>query len=184
GYAPLLSLALTFLGRTVLSVKGPRDRRAGALLEEARRIAEAAQSLYAAGHALATLGDLAWRRGDVEQAASLWRQALAVRSRLADRRGIAGCLERLALALTADDRLEAAAWLFGAADAQHEVLGIGLRHDEEIDHAQLVTATRQRLGDAFERAWLAGRAATPEEAATRAMDDTRGLSPGRLAQSA
>ena len=184
GYAPLLSLALTFLGRTVLWVKGPWDRRAAALLEKARGIAEAAQSLYATGHALATLGDLAWRRGDLEQAASVWGQALTIRSRLADRRGIAGCLERLALALAASDHLESAAWLFGAADAQHEALGIELRHDEEIDHAHLLAATRQRLGDAFEPAWLAGRSATPDEAIARAVEDTRDLEAARLAHSA
>jgi non-specific serine/threonine protein kinase len=180
GYMPLLSLALTFLGRTVLSVKGATDGRASAVIEEALGVAEAAQSLYATGHALATLGDLGWRRGEVEQALPRWRQALAVRSRLADRLGIAACLERLALVLAASGQHLSAAWLFGAADGQHEVLGIELPHDEQVDHARLIAATAQHLGDAFEPAWLAGRAALVDEAITRAMDETRRLSSDRL----
>jgi non-specific serine/threonine protein kinase len=54
---PQLSLALTFLGRTRLWIGGPFDRRARLALEESLQLARSAQSLYAAGHALATLGD-------------------------------------------------------------------------------------------------------------------------------
>src|SRR5262249_44582691 len=58
GYLPLLSVTLTYLGRTLLWVNGPWDQRAAVVLEEGLGVAEAARSLYARGHALATLGDL------------------------------------------------------------------------------------------------------------------------------
>jgi len=61
-----------------------------------------------------------------------------------------------------------AAWLFGAADAQHRVLGIRLRRDEEADHARLVGATRRRLGKSFLAGWSDGEGARIEDAVNRA----------------
>ena len=182
GHLPLLSLALTFLGRALLWVNGPSDPRAAAVLEESLALAEAAQSRYATGHALATLGDVrlgAGRRraGDPALAARCSRWARSSPAR----RGIAGCLERLAVVLAASDRLEAAAWLFGAAEAQHKVLGIELRDDEEVDHAHFVAVTHQHLGDAFATAWAAGQASTVDEAVVRGLGGTRGLSRANLA---
>jgi predicted ATPase/transcriptional regulator with XRE-family HTH domain len=180
GHVPLLSLALAFLGRTRLWVHGPRDRHASEALKESLALAQMAQSRYAAGHALATLGDLLWGQGEVDRAIRLWRRALRVVSELADRRGIAGCLERLALVLAASDRLESAAWLFGAAEAQHKVLGMELRHDKDGDHAHFVAVTREHLGDAFAPAWSAGRESTLDEAISRGLEATRGLPRGSV----
>jgi non-specific serine/threonine protein kinase len=175
GNIPQLSLALTFLGRTRLWIEGPFDRRARLVLEESLELARSAESLYATGHALATLGDLVWGQGDTQRALPLWREATLVRARLTDRRGIAGCLERLALVLAASDHFVEAAWLFGAAEAQHRVLGIALRHDEEIDHEHLLSVTQRSLGAAFADAFAMGQASASDEAVARALDDTRAL---------
>jgi tetratricopeptide (TPR) repeat protein len=169
-YEPQLSLALTFLARTRLGVYGPMDTRAAAALKESLRLAQSVQSRYTTGHALLTLGDFAWRQGDLDRATGLWRQALVVRSELGERRGIAGCLERAALVLASNEEYSDAAWLFGAADAQHRVLGIRLRRDEEADHARLVGMTRKRLGKSFLIAWSEGEAASIDEAINRALD--------------
>jgi hypothetical protein len=169
-----LSVALTFLGRILLWVNGPLNSRAAEVLEEGLELAEAAQSHYATGHALATLGDLLWGRLESARAVELWRKALRVVSELRDRRGIAGCVERLALVLAASDKLESAAWLFGAADAQHKALGIQLRNDEQIDHAHFVVVTREQMGKALAGAWSAGQGASLEESVARALEDTRG----------
>jgi predicted ATPase/DNA-binding XRE family transcriptional regulator len=174
-YEPQLSLVLTFLARARLRGRGPHDQRGLAALRESLRLSQAAQSRYTTGHALSTLGNYAWRQGDSHRAMTLWRQSLMVRAELAERRGIAGCLERLALALAAHDAFASAAWLFGAADAQHRVLGTRLRHEQEKDHLRLVAATRRNLGDAFLTAWMDGQAATADEAVTRALEDTRHL---------
>jgi tetratricopeptide (TPR) repeat protein len=172
GHVALLSLALTFLGRVLLWAKGPEDDRAGAALEESLKLAVAAQSRYATGHALLTLGDILWQQGDAERAIPLWQRALEVRWQLADARGTAGCLERLALGLAASDQFASAVWLFGAAAAQRNKLGLGLRHDVETDHAHLVAVARQNLGEAFARNWLAGQASTVDEAVTHALEAT------------
>ena len=48
-------------------------------------------------------------------AVALWRESLLVRAELTDRRGMAGCIERVAHALAAQGQFDAAAWFFGAA---------------------------------------------------------------------
>jgi non-specific serine/threonine protein kinase len=181
GNLPQLSLALTFLGRTLMSINGPFDGASAEALEESLVLAQTAESRYATGHALATLGDLVWRQGNAERALPLWRQALVVRSELTDRRGIAGCLERLALVLAATQRFTSAAWLFGAAEAQHRVLAIALRHDEEIDHQSLLSATHDYLGEAFDEVWSAGQASATDDAIARALEETRWPLSARLA---
>ena len=119
-----------------------------------------------------TRGDHALWQGEVERAVPLWQRALVVRSQLGDRRGVAGSLERLAWGLAASDLFELAAWLFGAAEAQHKLLGIVLRNDEKLDHEHLVVMTRQQLGQAFARVFSAGNASGVDEAVIRAVEGT------------
>jgi predicted ATPase/transcriptional regulator with XRE-family HTH domain len=176
GDLSFLSLALTLLGRTLVWAKGPHSPQAAVALEESLALAKAAQSLHATGQALTMLGDLVWHQGDAERAIGLWRQSLEVRCRLEDRRGIAGCLEHLALALAASGRFESAAWLFGAAEAQRTRMGLVQRHDDQADHTRLVQVAREGLGDAFATVWAHGQAATMDDAVTRALDCTRWLS--------
>jgi non-specific serine/threonine protein kinase len=121
------------------------------------------------GHALLTLGDLHWLRGEADRAIPFWHRALIVGSQLADPRGIAGPIERLAWGMTRRGQFESAAWLFGAADAQYRMLGVALRHDEELDHDDLMCQTRQNLGRAFDKAWSDGQASTVEEAVDLAL---------------
>jgi non-specific serine/threonine protein kinase len=175
GHVSQLALGLAFLGRTMLLPRGPQNPRAAAILEEGLALAVAAEGRYATGHALMALGDLVWRQDEADRAIPLWRRALMVRSQLADRRGIAGSIERLAWGLAASDQFEAAAWLFGAAEAQHSVLGVRLRNDEQTDHAHFLALTRQHLGPAFTRAWADGHASAVDEAVMRALDGTRRL---------
>jgi hypothetical protein len=114
---------------------------------------------------------------EVEQAMLLWRRALVVRAQLADRLGIAGSLERLAWGLAVSERFESAAWLLGAAAAQHELMGMDLRHDERLDHTRLTSRTRHQLGCTFADAWSAGHAASLDAAVSRALADVRPLTP-------
>jgi non-specific serine/threonine protein kinase len=170
---PLLSVALTFLGRALFWVRGASDARVQSLLEESLALAETVQSRYAAGHALATLGDVRWAEDDEQRAVALWRRALSVVRELRDRRGIAGCLERLALALARWGQMEDAAWLLGAADSQHAALGVPLRDGDVVDHAHFIAATEQhRLQTTFAAAWAAGEAASVEASIQRALELT------------
>jgi len=170
---PLLSLALTFLGRARLWLHGPFDPGAARAVEESLQLAEATQSRYVMGHALATLGDLAWAQGAAEAAVERWRQALEVAAELADGRAIAGCLERLGLVLAVCQQLELAAWVFGAAEAEHCRLGFAWRQDdEEVDHGHFVIVVREQMGAALQTAWSAGQAAPLAEAIDRTLAAT------------
>jgi non-specific serine/threonine protein kinase len=174
GYLPLLSLALNYLGRALLCAEGPQSARAAAALREALRHAEAVDSHYARGHALVALGDLAWRQNRLDQAASCWRRALMVRAELGDRRGIAGCMERMAWTLTARDKLAFATCVFSASEAQHRFLSIDLRPDERSDHLQHLATVRRRLSqESLERAWAAGQNCTLDQVVRQVLDWTR-----------
>ncbi len=175
GRLALLSLSLTYFGRTLLWLNGPYDQRVSDALDESLALAEAAQSRYARGGALATLGDLRWAQGGVAGAVQLWRASLGLHAELADRRGIAGSLERLGLVLATSDQLEAAAWVFGAAAAQHTRLSMEVRYDGEPDHAHFAGVTRRNFPEAFDVPWSAGQEATLEEAVAYALDRTREL---------
>jgi non-specific serine/threonine protein kinase len=166
---PLLSVALTFLARALFSVNGESDPRVLPMLEESLGLAESVQSHYAAGHALATLGDVKWAQGDADAAVELWRRSLGVVRELEDRRGIAGCLERLAQVLASRGQAEDAAWLFGAADGQHTALGIQGR----VDDTRIIGVTdHDQLRAQFVEAWASGQAATVEESIRHALDLT------------
>jgi predicted ATPase/DNA-binding XRE family transcriptional regulator len=170
---PLLSVTLAFLGRVLLAAE-PTGERASEVLRESLSLAQAEQSRYASGHALATWGDLRWARGDPRGAAAAWKGALIVFSDLMDRRGMAGCIERVALLLARSKRVEPAAWLFGAADAQHAALGLQLRQRQGTDHAHFAQyADQQPLRDASPDEWLSGSAASPHEAVTRAIEHAK-----------
>jgi hypothetical protein len=134
------------------------------VLDESLALARAADSRYASGHALATSGDLDWRRGRASQAVTPWTDALTVFAELADRRGVAGCLERIAVASADAGDGEAAAWLFGAAQAQHATLGLQLRATQETDHAHFASYEQQEVARAgCPGAWSTGQNASLAE---------------------
>jgi predicted ATPase/transcriptional regulator with XRE-family HTH domain len=170
GYRPLLSVVLTFLGRSLLRLHGPADPRPTAVLHESLELAERAQARYAIGHALMALGDVDWRRGQVDNAIAFWSRALAVQAQLGDRRAIVASMERLAWALVRTNDIRAAVSLFGATHAQRRLLGITLRHELGLNHEQRVAEARQQLGDEFDSAWSAGEASSVEEAVALALD--------------
>jgi hypothetical protein len=171
---PLASVGLSFLGRTLFWVSGASNPRVLSLLEEGLALARGAHSHYAAGHALATLGDVRWAQGEASAALGLWREALDVVRELDDRRGIAGCLERLAVVLSTRGQFEHAAWLFGAAEGQHTALGLQRRADGEVDHSHFAAASEEdRLRTELPEAWAEGQAASVEASIQRALELTR-----------
>ncbi len=170
GYRPLLSVVLTFLGRSLLRLHGPADPRPAAVLRESLELAEGAQARYAMGHALMALGDVEWRCRQVDNAMAFWSRALQVQAQLGDRRAIVASIERLAWALVATDDVRAAASLFGATQAQRRMLGITLRHELGLNHEERVAEARQQLEDEFDAAWMAGEALTVEQATALALD--------------
>jgi len=88
-------------------------------------------------------------------------------------RARAGCLERLGLVLAVCQQLPLAAWVFGAAEAEHSRLGFSLhQNDEEVDHGHFVVVTRKQFGAALDAAWSAGQSASLDEAIERTLAAT------------
>src|SRR5207248_1972072 len=164
GYRPLLSVALTFLGRSLLRLHGPSDPRPIQVLQESLALAEGAQAHYAMGHALLALGDVDWRLGEVPRAQACWKRALEIQAQLTDTRAMVASIERLAWGLVTTGRFESAVWLFGATHAQRRMLGITLRHELSVDHDELLAEARQELERDFEGVWLGGARSSVEEA--------------------
>jgi tetratricopeptide (TPR) repeat protein len=181
---PLSSLALSCLGRVLLWADGPDEPRVAASMESSLDLATTAQSRHAIGQALSALGELAWRQGDAPGATQRWQQALELRRQLRDHRGIATSLECLALSAAACGQLQRAAWLWGAADTQRAAIGMQLRHDEQAEHAQLIAATRESMGEpSFGAAWTDGQGASVDDAVTRALVADGLVAPATLAAS-
>jgi hypothetical protein len=137
------------------------DPRAAVALGESLALAEAAQARYAMGHALMTLGDLHWRRGDVERAMLFWRRArrpgTARRSTRHRRQPRA-----VGVGLVAGGQCESAAWLFGASAARHRLMGMDLGHsglsaERPLTDPEPVAITTTRRADASERMPPRGR---------------------------
>jgi non-specific serine/threonine protein kinase len=166
----LLSLALSSLGRVLLWARGPSDPVARASLDESVVKAREAGSLHAMSQALGGAAEMATRQGDIQLAGRRWQQALELRWRLRDQRGIATCLERLAQAAAIEGELEHAAWVWGAAQARREAIGLSFRHDEAADHTRLVAAVAEHTDQTFfADCWLAGHEASPEQAVRTAQ---------------
>ncbi len=121
---------------------------------------------------LHNLGEVALRQGDLARARDLYRESLALRRELGDKLGVVYGLEGLAAVARAQGHAERAARLWGAAAAVRAALGAPLPPGERPGREQAVTAARAALGAAaFEEAWSAGQALSPEQAIAEARGE-------------
>src|SRR5581483_10766487 len=144
-------------------------RRAVALVEDALAAFRAEGGRWGIGLALLTLGEIALRQGDRTVAQARLREGIALLRDLHDRLGMARGLEILAEATAVAGQSDAAARLYGAAQALREEIGAPQSVPERADRAPLLAALRARLGpDGFAAACAAGAAS--------ALDDLLGES--------
>jgi predicted ATPase/class 3 adenylate cyclase len=117
------------------------------------------------------LGNVLAEQGDYRGARLLYAESLAIRRQLGDRRGIAYSLEGLAAIVTACGPLHAAR-VWGAAERLREEIRAPLPPNERPRYDRRVAAARTALKDdvAFDRAWLAGRSLTLEQATQFALE--------------
>jgi len=132
---------------------------------------------------MCALGLVARRQGDRVAARSRYRESLALRRELGDRRGIAECLEGLAEEdrgtapcrdqTPSQGQPERAARLLGAAEALRTRIGAPLPPHRRPEYETHRAALRVTLGEAaYTAAWSAGRALTWEEAVAEALGET------------
>jgi tetratricopeptide (TPR) repeat protein len=113
---------------------------------------------------LSNLAFVAFRLGDLPEAAAKLRECLPLMLRLRDHLSMTHILEVLAAALAAQGDLQLAAGILGASAGLREDEGISLEELEAELHDETEALLRTRLGaDDFERELAAGREAELED---------------------
>ncbi len=121
-------------------------------------------------NALRLTGHQVRLHGDLERAAGLYRESLALFGETEDKFVATDCIEGLAIIAGVQRNSERAARLFGAAKVARETFGITSPRPEAGEQEHFWAAIRERPeGTAFAGAWAEGRAMTLEQAIEYAL---------------
>jgi predicted ATPase/DNA-binding CsgD family transcriptional regulator len=129
-------------------------------------------------YSLYTLARVSLDEQDVLGARSLLLEAMQLFGELGERWGLATCLETLAISCVVDptgtdDSMAARLW--GAADAQREIIGSPMTTGDRVYHARYQNEARSRLQPKeWDAAWQAGRMLSIDDtiAEVEAIPDT------------
>ena len=111
-------------------------------------------------------------RGDFEQAIAGTREGLLLSNELADHRSLSWCLTELAAALAAQQQVERAARLWGAAEALSQSIGSPYPPPVRALQDLYLPSVRRTLGDAqFAAAWTEGRQMKPDVVVAYAIQE-------------
>jgi DNA-binding CsgD family transcriptional regulator/tetratricopeptide (TPR) repeat protein len=170
----LCDLALFYSRDAVDEGGDPADlARAAGYYEEALAIFRAIGEPRPIAGAMHGLAYVAYKQRDLPRALASTRELLALE--WAQRWPVYAYLEDVADIAGRVGRAEAAARLYGAADAQREAAGRPVYALFRAEFERDVGIARAALGEAaFAAAWAAGRALPPEQAVAEALDPTWG----------
>jgi tetratricopeptide (TPR) repeat protein len=153
-----------------LACAGGERARAGSSFEESLVHARVQGDAWRSANSMHVLGHLAWAQCSKVQAVALLSGSLSLSRKLDDHRGIAVCLESLALVALYQHLDRLAARLFGAASRLREQAGASWRMWLRADYERGMATLRTHLGDAaFESAWASGRSEALDEVIAEAM---------------
>jgi non-specific serine/threonine protein kinase len=147
------------------------DKRVMELQTQGLAVLRTLGNKFATAFALHRYGrDVAFPQHHYDEAVALFKESLLlsreVRSRWRSEEG----LEGLAQGAAARGHYKHAARLFGAAEAQREIVGQRFEPLDQASHDRWVTPARTALGDtSFTAAWAEGRAMTMEQAVEYAL---------------
>jgi tetratricopeptide (TPR) repeat protein len=142
------------------------DERATAFHTEGLAVMRAVGGKFNIAYTLQRYGlNVAFAQGHYEEAVASFKESILLCREAHNRWMSEECLEGLAQVASAKKHYEHAARLFGAAEAQRELIGWRFAPFEQASHDQWVTPARLALGTtAFATAWAEGRAMTLEQA--------------------
>ncbi|HEV2238698.1 MAG TPA: hypothetical protein VGR57_18720, partial [Ktedonobacterales bacterium] len=161
------------VGLADLALVEHEPERALPFLEEALSLAIQAQEMHSQAIALEMQASIALQRGQTDEAAGLARRALELVWASGRINQVDPALEHCAVVMTAQERHDAAACLFGAADALRKRSGWGRTYvrvslKEEIGSAE--SRVHAALGEeGWSAAFTAGQALSLEEAYQAAL---------------
>ena len=147
-----------------------RSAAARALYEESLALRRELGDRPNTAIALRQLGLTALDLGDLADARGRFIESLSLSRDLGSPRGIALALEGLAVVAVAEERVERAVRLAGAADALRTATGTHSPPSWQAELARRLGPARQTLGrDRWMTTWLSGQALTLERAITLAL---------------
>jgi tetratricopeptide (TPR) repeat protein len=164
-----IAMSLVSLGSISQDLGDPDAARA--LNAEALAISRDLGDRWLAAYALDGLAALAAEREDFAAAGAWYRESLALRREIGDKLGVAHSLHVLARLRAIEGSPEVAVRLWAASSSLCGAIGapLPLSPAARTEHEQRLAAARSALGEeAFARAWAAGQALSPEEAAADA----------------
>jgi len=119
---------------------------------------------------LYNLGDLSLEAGNLAEAKGFLSESLMLRSQIGETGAVAESLEGFARIAVRTRQADRAARLFGAASRMRETVGAPLAPVNQASYDAAVADVRRLLGDeAYQAAWGAGRALSPDQAIALAM---------------
>jgi tetratricopeptide (TPR) repeat protein len=158
-----IAISLNNLGK-LTSDQGDYDT-AYTLLAQSLDMYHTLKDQHGIARAQCNLAEVLVRKGEVVKATAFYRASLATCWNLNARPDIAVCFEGLARLAVAQDHLERAAHLLGAAATLRETIGMSLSSVDVDAHRHHLTIVRTRLnGETFEWAWTRGKTMTMEQA--------------------
>jgi ATP/maltotriose-dependent transcriptional regulator MalT len=162
-----VSEGLNVLGAAHLALGN--EAPAAEALVAAKTQAASINNPWLGAHANYLLGELARRRGKLDEAESLHREALAQRASRGLRPGVVESLEALAGLAVQHNEYAEAARLFGAASSLRDQMSFVRWPVQLAGYDSDVTDMRKALGeDAFAATWAEGAAFSLDEAVTYA----------------
>jgi ATP/maltotriose-dependent transcriptional regulator MalT len=170
-----VSEGLNVLGAAHLALGD--EAAAAEALAAAKALAASISNPWLGSQAIYLLGELARRRGALDEAEGLHQDALAMRASRGLRPGVVESLEALASLAVRHDSCTEAARLLGAASTLRDQMSLARWPVQMAGHERDVTDTRKALGeDAFTAAWAEGSALSIDDAvayAARAQGERR-----------
>jgi non-specific serine/threonine protein kinase len=175
-HAWLLALQLVNFGEAVQAAG--QSERASRLFEDGFTLASEVGDRWVAALALGNLASGALLARDLGRAGTYYRKSVMLRTQLQDRRGLAGCLEGIAILAQLGGQHERAARLFGSAESQRELIGASLTFVlTRVDSNDSLGALRAALSDTrLSTLWREGREMTLDQAIEYALEPLGGLS--------
>lgn len=147
------------------------NERAVALVEEGLVLARESGNMMSIATALNSLGEFSQHQGNYDEAMSFHRQSLSIFRELGGKAGIVEGLEQLGKVAAAQERLERAARLLGAATTLRKVISAPSAPPGHFDDEGPTAALRVRLTDqVYAAAWKEGQAMAWDQAVAYALE--------------
>ena len=145
--------------------------RMRALHAEALALKRGHGDKHGIAYSLRCLGDLERIEGQYDRATELYMESLTLVRELEDRLCICRSLDGLALVASAQGLAEAAARLFGVAEATREAVGFALSPDHRAEYDRGLATVRAALGpEALAAVWSKVRTVPLEQAIAYALE--------------